>query len=91
MAAALTASPAATPEKPHLVPVPRLPGPWATIAMSAPTTCRAVSRPECTVTASRSPPKDWPVLIVAASHPASRSPATVRENHAGSAPPSVMT
>jgi len=33
----------------------------------------------------------WPVVIAAASHPASRSPATVRENHAGSAPPSVMT
>ena len=40
-AAALTASPAATPEKPHFVPVPRLPGPWATIATSAPTACFA--------------------------------------------------
>ena len=28
---------------------------------------------------------------VAASHPLPRSPATVRENHAGSAPPSVIT
>jgi hypothetical protein len=43
------------------------------------------------VTASRSPPNDWPVVIVAASQPASRKPAIVRENQAGSAPPSVMT
>ena len=73
------------------MPVPRLPGPWATIATSAPTACRAVSSPEWTVTASRSPPNDWPVVIVAASQPASRKPAIVRENQAGSAPPSVMT
>ena len=32
---ALHASPAATPEKPHGVPVPRLPGPCVTIARSA--------------------------------------------------------
>jgi hypothetical protein len=86
----LTASPAATPENPHEVPVPRLPGPCATTATSAPTTCRAASSPVCTVTASRSPPNDWPVVIVAASQPASRSPAAVLENHAGSAPPSSM-
>ena len=90
-AAAFTASPAATPEKPHRVPVPRLPGPCATTATSAPATCRAASSPLCTVTASRSPPNDCPVVTVAASQPASRSPATVRENHAGSAPPSCMT
>ncbi len=90
-AAALTASPAATPEKPNRVPVPRFPGPWATTATSAPTTCRAASRPVCTVTVSTSPPNDWPVVTVAASQPAARSPAAVRENHAGSAPPSCMT
>ena len=43
------------------------------------------------VTASRSPPKACPTVTQAASQPASRSPATVRENHAGSAPPSVIT
>ena len=54
------ASPQATPENPHRVPVPRLPGPWATTASSAPSTCRAASSPLCRVTASRSPPKAWP-------------------------------
>ena len=38
VAAALTASPAATPENPQRVPVPRLPGPCATTVTSAPTT-----------------------------------------------------
>jgi hypothetical protein len=90
-AAALTASPAATPEYPHRVPVPRLPGPCVTMATSAASTCRAASSPVCTVTVSRSPPNDWPVVTVPASHPAARSPAIVRENQAGSAPPSCMT
>ena len=43
------------------------------------------------VTASWSPPNAWPTVTVAASHPASVSPATAREKAAGSAPPSVMT
>jgi hypothetical protein len=90
-ATALTASPAATPEKPQRVPVPRLPGPWATTAMSAASTCRAASNPVCTVTVSRSPPNACPVVTVAASQPASLSDAQVRENQAGSAPPSCMT
>ena len=45
----------------------------------------------CTVTVSRSPPNDCPVVTVAASQPASRSVAQLRENQAGSAPPSCMT
>ena len=45
----------------------------------------------CRVTASRSPPNAWPTLTVAASHPVSRSVAAERENHAGRAPPSVIT
>ena len=90
-ATAFTASPAATPEKPHRVPVPRLPGPWATTTRSAPSTCRAASSPLCSVTASRSPPNAWPTVTVPASQPASRSAAVVRENQAGSAPPSSMT
>ncbi len=68
-AAALTASPAATPEKPQVVPVPRLPGPWVTTTASAPSTRTAASRPACTVTASRSPPKACPTVTV----PTSRS------------------
>jgi hypothetical protein len=47
--------------------------------------------PVCTVTASRSPPNACPVVTHASIQPASRSPATVRENHAGREPPSVMT
>ena len=90
-AAALTASPQATPEKPHRVPVPRLPGPWATTVTSAPSTCRAASSPVCRVTVSRSPPKAWPTVTVPRSQPASRSRAQVRENQAGSAPPSSIT
>ena len=43
------------------------------------------------VTASRSPPNAWPTVTRAASQPAARSPATVRENQTGSAPPSVIT
>ena len=74
VAAALTASPAATPENPQRVPVPRLPGPWATTATSASSTRRAASSPLCTVTASRSPPNVWPTVTVPASQPASRSP-----------------
>src|SRR5208282_6122613 len=88
---ALTASPAATPENPQRVPVPRLPGPCATTAMSAPSTCLAASSPVCTVTVSRSPPNDCPVVTVASSQPAYLSVAHVRENQAGSAPPSCMT
>ena len=90
-AAALTASPAATPENPHRVPVPRLPGPWATTASCAPSTCRAASRPLCSVTVSRSPPNDCPVEMMPASQPSSLSAAAVRENQAGRAPPSSMT
>src|SRR5690348_18242024 len=59
--------------------------------MSAPGTGRAASSPVCTVTVSRSPPNDCPVVTVAASQPASRSTAEVRENHAGRAPPSCIT
>ena len=43
----------------------------------------------CTVTASRSPPKAWPTVTVPASRGATA--ATVRLNHSGSAPPSVIT
>ena len=43
------------------------------------------------VTASWSPPKLWPTVIVASSQPAALSPATAREKATGSAPPSVMT
>src|SRR6202050_1588799 len=87
-AAALTASPEATPEKPHFVPVPRLPGPWATTTRSPPSTCLAARRPLCTVTASRSPPNACPTVIVPASQPLLLRRSTVRENQAGSAPPS---
>ena len=90
-ATAFTASPAATPENPQRVPVPRLPGPWATTATSAPSTCRAASSPVCRVTVSRSPPNACPTVTVPASQPASRSVAQVRENQAGRAPPSVIT
>ena len=51
---------------------PRLPGPWATTATSAPITSRAASSPVCTVTASRSPPKAWPTRH-AAGDPARRA------------------
>ncbi len=86
---ALQASPAATPENPHGVPVPRLPGPCVTIARSALSTCLAASSPVCTETASRSPPNAWPTVTTPASDRA--SPPRVRENPAASAPPSVIT
>ena len=89
--AALTASPALTPEKPQRVPVPRFPGPWVTMARSACRASLAASRPECTVTASRSPPNACPTVTVAASSPASRSVATEREKASGSAPWSLIT
>jgi len=60
-----------------------------TMATSALSTCRAASSPVCTVPASRSPPKAWPVVTVPARCAA--SPSRVRENQAGSAPPSVIT
>jgi hypothetical protein len=44
----------------------------------------------CTVTASRSPPKDCPVVTVAAIAPAALSRAIDMENQAGRAPPSGM-
>ena len=70
IAAALTASPALTPEKPHRVPVPRLPGPWVTIdQVGVPRASLAASRPECTVTASRSPPNACPTVTVAGQQP----------------------
>ncbi len=43
----------------------------------------------CTFVASRSPPKHWPAVTTA--HNRSESWSSWRENHAGSAPPSVMT
>ena len=73
VAAALTASPALVPEKPHRVPVPRLPGPWATTATSART---HVGRGEqAGVDVDRlvgRPPNACPTVTVEASHPASR-------------------
>ena len=91
-AAALTASPQATPENPHRVPVPRLPGPWVTTITSAPSTCRAASSPgvhgdRLQIAAERLSGADR----AAPASPASRSPAAVRENQAGSAPPSSIT
>src|SRR5690606_6245282 len=88
-AAALTASPIPVPENPNRVPVPRLPGPCVTTTTSAPSTCLAASRPECTLTASRSPPNACPQVTTPAN--VSDRSLSVRENHAGNAPPSVMT
>ena len=64
---ALTASPSATPEKPHVVPVPRLPGPCATtvdVGAAARAGRRAVRCGRCA--ASRSPPNAWPAVTVPA-------------------------
>ena len=70
--------------------VGRIAGSFALVARAGKTVklARSLDRPLRYFLAKR---QAGPVLIVAASHPASRSPATVRENHAGSAPPSVMT
>ena len=78
VAAALTASPAATPEKPHRVPVPRLPGPWVTTATSAPQRRAGRRAARC----ARSPPRGRrrtpgpTVTRRRPASPASRSPAT---------------
>jgi hypothetical protein len=68
------------------VPVPTLPGPWVTTTMSAASTRRAATRALWSVTASCSPPKAWPTVIVEVSQPASMRPATDRENAMGAHP-----
>ncbi len=86
---ALHASPAATPEKPHGVPVPRLPGPWVTIgevgAQHVPRRQQpGVHGDRLEVAAER----------LAHGHDAGqrrRQRVSVREKAAASAPPSVIT
>ena len=68
------------------VPVPTLPGPWVTTTMSAASTRRAATRALWSVTASCSPPKAWPTVIVEVSQPASMRPATDRRTPWGAHP-----
>ena len=90
IAAAFTASPAATPENPQRVPPPRFPGPWMTTATSASPTCRAASRPVCT-----SSPPDHPRRLAPPRRrgdPAHVAQAGERAREPrGQAPPSVIT
>ena len=83
--------PTSMPVKPRAVPVPTIPGPIATIATSAPATCRAIISAENTLTASWSPPNVWPQVIVVSTRPRSRRVATRSLSASGSAAPSVMT
>ena len=87
----MTASPAATPEKPHRVPVPevaRALGDHGDVGADHPA---RGEQPGVHGHRLQVPAERLPAVTHAASHPASRSPATVRENQAGSAPPSVIT
>jgi hypothetical protein len=76
---------------PSRVAVPTTPGPMATTAASAPARWRATARAESTVTASRSPPKACPAVIVTSIKLRSRSVATKSERARGRLAPSVMT
>ncbi len=89
--AAFSACPLASALTPHVVSVPRFPGPSATTTTSASSTSFAASSPVHTVTASSSPPNACPDVMKPSSSPASRSLGTSRENAPGSAAPSVMT
>ena len=76
---------------PHVVSVPRLPGPSATTITSAARTSSAEIIAVHRVTASISPPNAWPHVIQPSSSPAPCKVGTKRENPPGRAAPSVIT
>ncbi len=90
-AAASRTAAASTAVVPTQVPVPTTPGPMPTTMASAPSAARASSNADGMVTASTSPPKAWPAVIVPASSDRSLMVATRSDTAMGSAAPSVIT